>query len=247
MRKRVLGLLAAAVLAILGTILIVTRVNDASQREAAGQQLADVLVMNEFVPAGTSSAELADFVRTDGVPIALLAEGAVTSLDDVAGLVTLADLGTNEQVTSARFGTAAEAARVGTIEIPADRVEITVSMTPDRSVGGAVQPGDSVSVIAAFDEGEQPENSVGLLRGDVLVTRVQGAEPVEIDAAVADDGTPTPAPTAESLVTLAVTGADAERLIYAVEYGRLYLARQPLDAAEFLSRITTAENVFKGR
>jgi len=249
MKKRVIGLGAAAVLAVLGTVLIVSRVDDASRREAAGQELATVLVMNEFVPAGTPSEELAGFVRADGVPAALVTEGAVADLADLAGLVSTTDLLANEQVTAGRFASAEEAARIGSVDVPSDMVELSVSVSPEQSVGGAVQPGETVSVVATFDAGEQPVNSVGLLLANVLVTRVQGAAPVTVDAAAATEetATPPPAPTAESLVTIAVPSADAERFVYAIHYGQIYLAREPIDPDEFVSRVTTAENVFAPR
>ena len=247
MKKRVIGLIVAAVLAIAGTALIVSRVDDASRREAAGQELANVLVMDEFVPAGTPSEELAGFVRSDGVPTSLVTAGAISDLSDLAGLVSTTDLLANEQVTAGRFATPSEAARVGSVEVPADMVEMSVAVSPEQSVGGAIQPGDTVSVVDAFDEGEQPVNTVGLLRSNVLVTRVQGVETVAIDAAAADDTTEAVAPTTDVLITIAVPGTDAERIIYAIEYGRIYLAREPIDPEDFVSRVATADNVFGKR
>ena len=51
------------------------------------------------------------------------------------------------------------------------------------------------------------------------------------------------APTANVLVTVSLDGPSVERLVYAIEYGRLYLAHESADTGAVLSRIATAENV----
>lgn len=70
----------------------------------------------------------------------------------------------------------------------------------------------------------------------VLVLRVQGGyvpEPEPVAASEAEDTATTDAqdeeagPADEILVTLAVSGSDAERLVYAMEFGTVWLSYQP--------------------
>lgn len=250
MRRRVLGLAVATVLAILGTLLIVRYVEEAGDRESAGQELSDVLVAATFIPAGTPADQLAEAVVIEAVPSRLVVDGAVTSLDQLSGLVATSDLNVREQLTVGRFGTPEEAAVAisGRVPVPEGLIELSVNVSPEQSVGGVVGVGETISILAAFDEGEQPTNTVGVLLRNVLVTSVQGgvapAQPAEGTEIAATE--PEPLPTTNTLVTVAVDGPDAEKLVYAIQYGRIYLAREPIDEAEVASQLATAENVFGG-
>lgn len=252
MRKRVVGIVVAAVLAVVGVLIIVSYTDDADERSRAGQEVAEILVADAFVPAGTPVGQLGAAVSARTVPFDLVVEGAITDLGQVEGLVVSSDLQPNQQLSANAFGEEGSV-RAGDVEIPDGFTETSFLVTPDRSIGGTVRAGDTVSIIVAFDGGEQPANSVSLLLDNVLVTAVQGDQAL-VEASQGDDGLTDSGPsdgvdtpiTSSSLVTVALGDADASRLVYAIEYGRLYLSLESGEDSSVLAKVITAENVLQG-
>lgn len=74
-------------------------------RAQEGQKLVSVFVVQSEIPAGTSVNELGDRVAKKPLPKTAVAEGAITDLDQVKGLVSGAVLVTGEQLIRARFTT----------------------------------------------------------------------------------------------------------------------------------------------
>jgi pilus assembly protein CpaB len=243
MRRRITGLLVAAVLAIAGTIVLARYVDAASDREAAGEELVEVLVVTTFVPAGTSAAELGEVVEVEQVPQRLLTEGAIADLASVEGLVTTADLIVGEQLTTGRFATADEAP-VAQGAAPEGLVELTIALDAVRALGGTIEPGDHVAVIAGFDSDVRPTPEVGVLLDDVLILRVQGVRATDVEASTTGGEQATELPTDGLLVTMAVDGPAAERLVFANDRGTIYLARVH-EGETTASRIATGASIFE--
>lgn len=256
-------------LAVFGTVLLVSYVNGAADRAAAGEKVVKVLVVRNEVPVGTSAADLEGDVRTEEVPAKVRAEGAVTALDDLdAKLVTTVALRPGEQLLRSRFG------RVGALGVrrlsaPDNLLEVTVSLEPERALGGTVTAGDKVAVFSSFEGmtpapgdvspreqgftdvdgalvsnfGPNTPNSTHLTLHKVLVTNVQ----VDAEDATNTDNTDSStdsteaakAPKRNLLVTLAVNAHDAERLVFTAEHGFVWLANEPADAPETGTQVQT--------
>ena len=101
--KRWIGVVAAVVLAALGTLILLQYVNGADERALAGQETITVYVLQQEVPAGTPAEELAETVETLLVPAATQVPGTVASLDQIAGTVAAVDLVPGEQLILSRF------------------------------------------------------------------------------------------------------------------------------------------------
>ena len=99
MRKRVIGVVAAVLLAAFGTLSLVAYVNGAEARALAGEETVEVLVVSEEVPASTrcSRARRRSFT-TERVPAKVRAVNSVDNLEDLDGLVTAVDLVAGEQL-----------------------------------------------------------------------------------------------------------------------------------------------------
>ena len=92
-----------------------------------------------------------------------------------------------------------------------------------RALGGNVAPGDSVSAFFSVD------GRTHQALHDVRVSRVQGG----LEAAPAEESSDeTAAPLRETgvMVTLVVSAANAERVVYAAEHGTIWLSNEPTDA-----------------
>jgi pilus assembly protein CpaB len=248
---------AAILLAAGGTWVLVNYVSEADNRAVEGQEQVPVLVVDVAIPQGTPVTEVAGSVSTSMVPEAVLIPGALDSLQKVAGKVTAVDLLPGEQVVDARFVDPEDLPKeTRSVEVPAGRLELTVALSPERSVGGSLVPGDLVAVISSFDpftlDAVEPENeedlnsflnnedqtetitlktpnSTGISVHKALVTRVQVAQAREEGSATQSQDV---APQGTLLVSLAVHSVDLEQIVFTAEYGSLWLAREHADTVE---------------
>ncbi len=256
MKRRVIGLFVAVVMALVGTVLVASFVRSAEARALAGEELVDVLVVTDDVPAGATVDEVRSRVAVERVPAKVRAVDALSDLDPVGGLVTEIALRPGEQLSASRF-VAPDLLTRASVAVPAGMVEVTVSLSPERAVGGALLPGDIVTLFASFDPFEigapssatagvpdtviidgirlagdsKTPSSSRLLETSILVTNVQIEELLpEVDPEESSGGRfRAPAPTGNLLITMAVSPTQAERLVFTAEHGMIWLAAQPSD------------------
>jgi pilus assembly protein CpaB len=251
MGRRVIGVLASLVLAAFGTLVLLAYVRGAEQRALAGERVVEVLIVTERVGQGTPAEQLSTKVISELVPVKVQALGSVASLEELTGKVASIDLLPGEQVLTTRFVAPEALQAQKEIKVPDGLLEVTVSLEPQRALGGQLVPGDQVAVVASFDPFDltgaepdfddgsiQPEdtspaanqrtpNSTHLLLYDVLVTAVQLEQlPPEREQAAEGENLPDLAPTGNLLITLAVDPPSAERVIFTAEHGFLWLTAE---------------------
>ena len=149
--KRWMAIAGAIVLAVVGTVLLISYVQSAEQRAREGQELATVLVVDEPIEKGTLAELVGDSVKETDIPLDVLADDAVADLTELHGLVATTDLVPGEQVIASRFQTPASVAAESRVEVPPEFLQVAVTLQPARAVGGRLVPGDLVAVIASFD------------------------------------------------------------------------------------------------
>ena len=118
MKTRIIGAVVALVLAIVGAFSLITYVRGADARAATGAEPADVYIVQETIPKGATGESIADLVSVDSVPERNVAEGAVTDLGDLEGLVVDAELLPGEQLLEGRFIDPLELAARGDVQVP---------------------------------------------------------------------------------------------------------------------------------
>ncbi len=231
--KRLVAAIAAVVLAALGILSLVAYVNDADDRAFKGTELVPAIRVVSDVPAGTDATKLGDAVEVVQLPKAAVPDTAVTTLDDVAGQVTTSALVPGEVLVTGRFGASADASGESSdgkgVDVPKGMQEITIKIARVRALGGTLKPGDTVGVVASYDAERQSNFAVNKVL--VLSNKV-------VAGAGADGATD------EYEVGLAVMSLDAEKIVHASEFGRVYLTLQG-DDAEVDRRIVTADGVLK--
>ncbi|HEX4903761.1 MAG TPA: RcpC/CpaB family pilus assembly protein [Acidimicrobiales bacterium] len=242
MNKKVVGVIAAVVMAIVGTGALVLFVQGAEDRALEGEELVTVLTAEATIPAGTPAEQLDGLVSEERIPTKIAPEGVVSDLVSLAGLVTAVDLVPGETLLANRFVDPDNftARRTGSVEVPEGLLEVTLAMSQEQFIGGLPVPGDTVAVVALGDRNEfinpandplaaapvDPANPAAgtqstlqvakIILQQALVTNVQGNPLPAQTAEAATDPTQRVAPAAGSLlVTLAMEGPDVERLIYA--------------------------------
>lgn len=253
MIKRILGIVLAVLLAAVGTLVLVAYVRTAETRALAGEETVEILVVDREVAQGTPVEAMAEAVRLERVPAKVRAEGSVADLTALSGQVAAVNLVPGEEVIATRF---VEPETLGAVPVPSGLLEVTIELTPERAVGGKLQAGERVAVVASLQAiTEEDEDGVAatdevdtthLVLHKVLVTRVQrqytsNAQPGQEGAAAASDA----APTGTFLITLAVDAPSTETLIFAAEHGSVWLGREAEDTPEDGTRVVTRENVYR--
>jgi pilus assembly protein CpaB len=262
MMRRVLGVVAAVMLAAVGTAFLVAYVRGAENRALAGQETVEVLVVKEPVEKETKAEDLSALVVSERVPAKVRASGSVTDLDDLEGQVVAVDLLPGEQLVRSRFMTPAALAQASEVQVPEGLQEVTISIEPQRAVGGRIQPGDIVGLFSSFDFNDEREDeqiaseenedyrqklseTTKVILHKLLVTNVQVEQLPQ--ATGDDDGErtgPDLAPTGNLLVTLAVSTAQAERIVFTAEHGTVWLTAQNEDTTEDGSQLRVPRNIY---
>jgi pilus assembly protein CpaB len=273
MNRKVVGIVVALMLATVGTVALVSYVRTAETRAQAGEELVEVYVVADLIPAGTTAAELqdTDLISVELVPRKVQATDSVQSIQGLGNKVTAVDLVAGEQLVATRFIESADfATRAIGVIVPPNKVEVTIRVDPQRAIGGLIQPGDTVAVFASFDPfdvttgaivevvGEQvpipdaaggaaaqSSNSTQIILHKILVTAVQESASTRGLGDDEDADRLETAPEKDLFITLAVDPADAERIIFTQEFGYIYLAQERSDVPENPTDIKTRSNVYE--
>jgi pilus assembly protein CpaB len=145
-RRRLLAAIAALVLLVAGTLVLLAYVQGADARALAGTRTVDVLVVDQLIPEGTSGDELTEFVTTETLPAKAALDGRVTDLSDLSGRVATVDLQVGEQLLKSRFARPDSLQAPGTVPVPDGLQEISVLLEPQRVIGTRLAAGDTVGV-----------------------------------------------------------------------------------------------------
>lgn len=233
------------VLAVVGALLIVSYAQGADQRAVRNLDPVPVLVVKTAIPAGTPVESLPASLAVEQLPATAVAESALSSLDASAGKVTAVDLIPGEQLVSERLVAAEDRVVPGGVTLPAGMQELTIELDPKRVVGGRLNPGDHVGVFLSFENGADKANpeqaTTQLTVRKVLVTAVQRT-PQVADGEQAADST---IPSGTLMLTLAVNDLDAGKIVFASEFGRIWLTKEPLDAPDNGPKVERKEVVYK--
>jgi pilus assembly protein CpaB len=145
-KRRITGIFAALILAIIGTVALVGYVQSAKDKAVAQEALVDVYVVDKLVPKGAAAETIKASVSVEQIPARLEQPGVITDLDAVGRNVAAADLQPGDQLLAARLVPKDEVA----VEV-ADKVQVSAMLTPERAVGGTLKKGDLVGVYLSFD------------------------------------------------------------------------------------------------
>lgn len=233
MQRRIIAAVAAVILAGVGAALLYTYVTNADARAMATLDTTQVLVVTKVVPAGTTGANLAPFVALKQLPKVAVADGALTTIVDIADLEATSDLQVGEQVLASRFAKP-DTDVVGKVDVPSDLQRFTIQLPPNRVIGANIKAGDKVALFVSGDT-----SATKLAFRDVLVADIQG-----LPTAPAGDEAQGVA-TGDLMLTLAVTPKVAAKIIWATEFAKLYLALEPKDGDHTSTPVAQVKSIFK--
>jgi pilus assembly protein CpaB len=246
--RRILTVVLAIVLAVIGTGAVLLYVKGADQRAIAGQKAVSVLVAAQQVPAGTTAgAALSEgLLSRQKLPAASVPADAVRSItSQLTGLVLSADLPSGQLLLRPMLVTAV-VARSG-LPIPSGKVALSLQFCLARDVAGYVQAGSEVAVFNTFVTGTpgsatiscagiSAQKGVKGLHTRLVLPKVQvlAVGPAPTSTASGTGATSTAfsqnssstqsSSTTIMLVTVAVNQFEAEQLIHLDENQVPYLA-----------------------
>jgi pilus assembly protein CpaB len=223
MKSRLLAGLAALVLAVAGTLMLVNYVSNADRRAQESLQPVDVVVVDSAVPAGTTVEDLRSYVRLRSIPGAARADGALSSLDGITGQVTTVALEPGEQLLASRLADPSQRITPGAVQVPDGLQEVTVLLPPESVVGGTLRAGDLVGLYVTQADPTAPQvMSTQLVFDKVLVTAIQQAPP---SGSSSPEGT-SAVPSGSSFVTFARDSTDSAKIILSARVGNIWLTKQ---------------------
>ncbi|MFF0343852.1 Flp pilus assembly protein CpaB [Kribbella sp. NPDC004875] len=244
MKRRVVTIVLAVALAVLGTGAVLVYVNRADARAVAGQQAVTVLVASKSIPSGTTAQDAKALLRKETLPASSVPSDAVAEITPAQqSLVTSTDLSPGQLLRDSVLVTAAQAA--GGLKIPEGKVAVTITVCSAESVANNVRAGSDVAVFGTLvtgssDAGAQPNctgqhkqqigKGIGNTRVVIPKVRVIAIGPSTTNDSVdtaTTNGVGQPSASAQNdmtLVTFAVNQDDAERLILVTQTGLPYLA-----------------------
>jgi pilus assembly protein CpaB len=231
----------AALLAVLGTGLVLAYVHKANTRAIEGMQAVTVIVAQTAIPSGTSAgaAQRDGMLARQKLPASSVPADAVRSITPgLDPLVTSAAMQSGQLLLRPTLVRAAQT--TGGVAIPPGMVAVTALLCVQEEVAGYVHAGSNVAVFDTY-----PVKGAGLQRTCDVSHQVPGITAVGtrivlikaqvLSVGAAPQSTPNTSSAGTSalasstaqgteLVTLAVNQADAERVIQIAETGMPYLA-----------------------
>lgn len=244
-RKALLAL--ALVVALFGTAAVFTYVQSVDERAIADAQPVEVLVAKELIPVGTTGQQASEqgLLSLLTVPRKATPLGVLSDIQPIAEDVALSDIFPGEMLLQAKFG---DQQSTGALAIPAGKMAISVELGDPQRVAGFVQPGSEVAVFVTFEtEPQAPAPTSGqpglvgtagqatrLLLPRLPVVAV-GPTTLKTLSRRADDSGDQPVAQEEviptAILTVAVSQAEAEKLVHAAQTAQLYFGLLSADSA----------------
>jgi pilus assembly protein CpaB len=249
MGRRTVLLVVAALIAALGSAMVYLYVRGADNRALAKYAPTPVLTAVSQIDTGESlgAAQAAGKLQLTDVPANQVLTGAMQSVGDLSAEVALVTIYPNEQLISAKIGTA------GTTQpftLPDGMIAVSASLSDTGRVAGFVQPGSHVAIFQTSADAGNGVTGTRLLLPDVQVISV-GSTTVAVEQAQASGATGTAGaqnaePLPKTLFTFAVTQDEAQKIIYASSNGTLDFGLLS-DTSKIEKQLpaTTGKNLFK--
>lgn len=265
MSRRIIAVIAAVVLATVGTTAVFAYVRGADARAIAGQQVENVFITEKVVPAGTtlkaaleSGLLVKETVAQKGVPA-----GALEKVNaDNGALVAITDLAAGEVVLASRFGK--EETATTAVEIPKGKMAVTVELADPQRVAPFLRAGNEIALFTSGKLRREPKKGGEKGSGDecdapdVCLTRIVlirvtvlgvGEATLKPPTPTGEEEAPAEPATAEqkALITLALDQEQAARVIHLSYFGNMHFALLNKDSVVDESAMVTDLDFFAGK
>ena len=215
--------LAVFIVGAAATFLVVRNSDGGGATSSAGK--VPVIVAEKTIPAGTTGAAAVTggMIKTRTVDATAKPSTAVTDSSQLAGKTVIQGIPAGQILTLEQFQVAQT--RIGTVNIPEGKTALAIQMANVNGVAGFVGAGDKVNVYGVIKPDTDPKNPQGathLIMSNTEVLNVNGANLVAAQGQPGGTGL---------VYLLAVTPAEAERLIFLSSFQQIYFSLVAKDAA----------------
>jgi pilus assembly protein CpaB len=260
MQKQRIMLIVGVALAIVAVFLIKVFLDqqrkvlqEEASREAAQSQASrvSVLVAKQDIPQGTTIAS--GMVETKILSKQSLVPQVATSLDRIAGMITIAPIVKDEQISLSKLAYARQAGGLAEVT-PVGKRAITITVDTVAGLAGMIKPGDYVDLIAILQvpvqlaDGKQVNQVATMpLFQNVLVLAVgqqTGGFSRETGRYSEAKEEKKESGGGYSLITLALNPQEANLIAFIQEQGKIRLVlRSPADSQISQTQIVTPNNL----
>lgn len=221
MKRPVVSILLALVLAVAAGVAVFTYTLGAEERVLAQLDPVSALVTTETIPIGTSLADAVANGQVDQtqVPANLRPADALTEVTTENGpLVAINQIEGGQMLMTGDF--VSDLPATGPLAVPPDRMALSIAMGGPNAVGSFLRPGSRIAIFNSYGVVEGLGSTTRLLIPEVEVIAIGGATQQEmfIEGASPEGASPD----GGLLVTMSVDQSQAQKIINASQNGVLY-------------------------
>jgi pilus assembly protein CpaB len=217
-----------------------------SVKSANGQ--VPVLVATRQIDQFTPGAQVVDgrMFRTQSVPSDSRVDGAVTDPSQLKGLVAKSDIYPGEQLTTNQFERSSTTNVA--VKLQPDQRAVSLPVDPASGLIGQVQAGDHVDVIASFNVVPLGPNGLPITGGQpIALTKTIVSDALVLAAPSAGSGTGVTGSQSNEVLTLAISTADVNHVLFAQDKGDIWFALRPPGSAANVGRdVVDVDSVLRG-
>ena len=223
---RLRNTLVAGGLAVIGAILVFAYVSTYRKHVQSGADLVKVYVAAHDIAAGSDASAVAGALKSQSVLRRTVVAGAISSPKQISGLVTSQPILAGEQVTTRQFGALSQqgiladiSGNLRAIELPGDSNQL---------LAGVVKSGNHVDVVANIHYSLRTADSANA--ASLVATRVilRNLLVLLAPSSSGSGGGVGNVQNGNTSITLAVTDAQAQKLLFAEKNGDWWLTLRPV-------------------
>lgn len=236
MKPRFVIIVVAVILGVVATLGVNGYLAGIKKQAVEEQKTVKVWVAASDIPKGTSIEDIQEekFAELKNIPQRYVASQAMSSIRNIEGQVLSVDISVGEQLTVGKFKHPSEAGL--SFSVPKDFIAVSIPYDEIKGVAGMVKPGDLLTVFSTFNPGPDGEDATKILLQKVQVIAVGatvGAEKTREKERTVGAAEASPSETQDQkTVTLALKPAEAEKVVFAQENGKIWLGLHPTNFAE---------------
>lgn len=224
MNRRILAIILAVLLAVVGTTAVLIYVNQADARALEGQQAVSVLIAKEPIPAGVTAKAAMSVLAKEQLPARSVPSDALHTIEkDQLDLVTSMNIAQGQVLTRTML---VRESKQNDIVLPKGKLAVTIQVEPGSLGEVPLRRGFKVAIFDTFPAaagagGFTPasgDSASGNQATRLLLPKV------EVISVIADKKKKDSA-LGKFLVTVAVSQTQAEKLIHALNTGTVSIAQ----------------------
>ncbi|MHB8842340.1 MAG: Flp pilus assembly protein CpaB [Candidatus Aquicultor sp.] len=250
MKPRLVIIIIAVILGAIVTLGVNNYLNNIKKQAVEEQKTVQVWVAASDIAKGTSIEDIAKdhLAELKEIPRRYVASQAISSTRNIEGQVLSVSISAGEQLTIGKFKHPSEAGLSFTV--PKGYLAVSIPYDSIRGIAEMAKPGDLVTAFASFNPGADGDDVTKILLQKVQVIAVGdsiGAEKEAPGNKVLDSSkAESTSDKSNKTITLALIPADAEKLVYAQENGKVWLGLHTSTNPQMVStKGITIKTVFK--